>query len=298
MNTEVRLHVSDDQQQQHQQQQPYQQAQQQQQQSLQQQQQQQPHAQQQQEDPTASSIHILPSYSPTSAQQQQDPAAAEDKLPRYIQVSSVLEFARMVCALERTPRISFLHNYGGQKILSAQMDILKEKPIVYYTPMDSDGQYVCYGLKDGREQVSIVDSTSDASKLYSPIVRIKSLPRTLRPGNGTRDRYQPIELEDVSSLAKLTWMGWEEAPFPLFLFPHEGSWLLGIFTTFHDEGTSYFCHIVLDRDPEKPFLKFSTANGSTLTFVDDPSEHGYSYIKIIKLKDTHPLVDYDGRVQG
>ena len=64
----------------------------------------------------------------------------------------------------------------------------------------------------------VVDSTSDASKLYSPIIRIKSLPKTLRPGNGTLDRYQPIELEDVSSLAKLTW-GFDEVPFPLFLFP-------------------------------------------------------------------------------
>ena len=34
----------------------------------------------------------------------------------------------------------------------------------------------------------------------------------------TLDRYQPIQLEDMSSLAKLTW-GIEEIPFPLFLFP-------------------------------------------------------------------------------
>ena len=52
-----------------------------------------------------------------------------DKLPRYIQVSSTLEFSRLVCALERAPRISFLHEHEGKKILSVQMDILKEKPI-------------------------------------------------------------------------------------------------------------------------------------------------------------------------
>ena len=218
-----------------------------------------------------------------------------DKLPRYIQVSSTLEFSRLVCALERAPRISFLHEHEGKKILSVQMDILKEKPIVYYTPLENHGHYLCYALKGDNEHTEIVNSTSDASKLYSPIVRIKSLPATLRPGNGTPDRYQPIELEDLSSLAKLTY-GFEESPFPLFLFPHNDKWLVGVFMNFTEEGTSYFCHVVLDKDPQKPFLKFTNNNSEPL-FVNSPSEHGYSYVKIIKLKDTHPLVDY-GHLQN
>ena len=138
-----------------------------------------------------------------------------DKLPRYIEVSSTLEFSRLVCALERAPRVSFLHEHNGQKVLSVQMDILKEKPIVYYTPFEHSGHYICYGLKAGKEESNIVNSTSDASKLYSPIVRIKSLPDALKPGNGTTDRYQPIELEDLSSLAKLTW-GFKKSHFHCF----------------------------------------------------------------------------------
>ncbi len=218
--------------------------------------------------------------------------SSNDKLPRYIQVNSTLEFSRLVCALERVPRVCFLHDHDGQKILSVQMDVLKEKPIVYYTPLEQIGHYLCYGLKGGREESEIVNTTSDTSKLYSPIVRIKSLPKTLRPGNGTLDRYQPIELEDMSSLAKLSW-GFEEIPFPLFLFPHNNKWLIGLFMNFSEEGTSYFCHVVLDSDPQRPFMKFSSTNSSEPIFVENPSEHGYSYIKIIKLKDTHPLVDYD-----
>jgi len=221
---------------------------------------------------------------------------SDDKLPRYIQVNSTLEFSRLVCALERAPRVSFLHDYDGKKILSVQMDILKEKPIVYFTPLENIGHYLCYDLKGGKEKSEIVNTTSDTSKLYSPIVKIKSLPKTLRPGNGTLDRYQPIELEDLSSLAKLTW-GFDEIPFPLFLFPHNDKWLIGVFMNFTDEGTSYFCHVVLDSDPQKPFIKFSSSNGSEPIFVENPSEHGYSYIKIIKLKETHPLVDY-GHLQN
>ncbi|AFS83350.1 hypothetical protein [Candidatus Nitrosopumilus sediminis] len=219
-----------------------------------------------------------------------------DKLPRYIQVHSTLEFTRLVCALERAPRVSFLHDYDGKKILSVQMDVLKEKPIVYYTHLENNGHYLCYDFKGGKEKSEIVDTTSDASKLYSPIVRIKSLPKTLQPGNGTLDRYQPIQLEDMSSLAKLTW-GIEEVPFPLFLFPHNDKWLIGVFMNFNDEGTSYFCHVVLDSDPQKPFLKFTTSNTSQPAFVENTDEHGFSYIKIIKLKDTHPLVDY-GHLQN
>ncbi len=219
-----------------------------------------------------------------------------DRLPRYIQVHSILEFTRLTCALEYPPRVSFLHDYDGKKILSVQMDILKEKPVVYYTHFENNGHYLCYGLKNGQEESKIVNTTSDSSKLYSPIIKIKSLPKTLQPGNGTLDRYQPIQFEDISSFAKLTW-GSEEPPFPLFLFPHNDKWLIGVFTKFDDKGTSYFCHVVLDSDPLKPFLKFSTSNGSEPVFVENPSEHGYSYIKIIKLKDTHPLVDY-GHLQN
>ena len=61
---------------------------------------------------------------------------------------------------------------------------------------------------------------------------------------------------------------------------------------FNEEGDSYFCHVVLDDNPEKPYLKYSTHNGVQPSFVENPGEHGYSYIKIIKLKDTHPLVNY------
>jgi len=219
-----------------------------------------------------------------------------DKLPRYIQLASPLEFSRLVCALERAPRVSFLHEHEGNKVLSVQMDLLKEKPIVYFTPIENIGHYLCYGFKAGKEESLVVDSTKDTTRLYSPIVRIKSLPDNLKAGNGTNDKYHPIELEDLASLAKLSY-GFEEAPFPLFCFPNEGKWYVGVFMNFNEESASYFCHVKLDAEPNKPFLKFTTTNGAEPSFVDSPGEHGYSYIKIIRLKDTHPLVDY-GQLQN
>ncbi len=215
-----------------------------------------------------------------------------DKLPRYIELESTLEFSRLVCALERAPRVSFLHEHEGKKVLSVQMDLLKEKPIIYFTPIKNLGHYLCYGFKAGKEEADVVDSTTEIARLYSPIVKIKSLPASLKSGNGTDDKYFPIELEDMASLAKLSY-GFEESPFPLFSFPYNGKWLLGVFMNFNEEGSSYFCHVVLPEEPKKPFLKYTMTNGAQPSMVDNPGEHGFSYIKIIKLKDTHPLVDYD-----
>jgi len=139
----------------------------------------------------------------------------------------------------------------------------------------------------------MVDSTIDNSKLYSPIVKIKSLPKSLQPSSNTStEKYQPIEFEDVGSLAKLSY-GFDEAPFPLFSFPSNGKWFLGVFLNFNEDGDSFFCYVVLNEEPSEPFLRHTTTNGSQPTFVDNTSEHGYSYIKIIKLQETHPLVNYD-----
>ena len=216
-----------------------------------------------------------------------------DKPPTYIQVDSTQEFTRLVCALERIPRVSFLHDFNGQNVISVQMDVLKERPIIYYTPINSTGDYLSYGFKSGKEETSFVTSTTDSSCLYSPIIKIKSLPDTLK-GTKTEisDQYQPIELEDLASLVKLSY-GFEEAPFPLFSFPHNSNWLLGVFMNFNEEGSSYFCHVKLKNEPSRPFLKYSTTNGAEPLFVDNTVEHGYSYIKIIKLRETHPLVNYD-----
>ena len=214
-------------------------------------------------------------------------------LPNYVQLDSPLEFTRLVCALERSPRVSFLHEHNGKKVLSVQMDLLKEKPVIYFTPIENIGHYLCYGFNSGQEKLELVDTTLDNSKLYSPIIKIKSLPASLKPDiEASKEKYNPIELEDLSSLAKLSF-GYEEAPFPLFAFKQNDKWFMGVFLNFNEDGPSYFCHVSLDEEPTKPFLKYTTSKNTDPEFVNHTGEHGYSYIKIIKLKDSHPLVDYD-----
>lgn len=227
-------------------------------------------------------------------------AGEADALPRYIEVGSALEFSRLVCALERTPRVSFLHEHGGRPVLSTRVDLLKEKPIMYYAPLEGGGNggggdaghYLSYALRGGREESRMVSSAGDASSAYSPIVRIRSLPASLRQGNGSATKYHPVVLEDMASLARLSCIA-EDAPFPVFAFPRGGKWLVGVFMMFDEDGESYFCHVCSDDEPGGAFLRFPANGGGAASFADAPSDHGYAYVKVIRLKEEHPLVDYD-----
>lgn len=215
------------------------------------------------------------------------------KSPKYIQLASQLEFSRLVAALERTPRVSFQHEHDGKKILSIQMDLLKARPVIYYVPLDKNGHYLSYGFKNGKEESVIVDAVSESTKLYSPIVKIKELPPSLRQFQDEQlEKYELLELEDLASLAKISY-GYDEAPFPLFSFPHKDKWLIGVFMNFNEDGPSYFCHVALDSEPTQPFLKYAMYTGNVPVFTDNLNDHGYSYIKIIKLIETHPLIHYE-----
>lgn len=214
------------------------------------------------------------------------------KLPHYVQVADRIEFSRLVCALERVPRTSFSFMHEGTPSLAVQMDLLKERPIIYYTNEEKNGHYISYGFKGGKEDSDIVNTITNPTYLYSPIVRVKTLPPSLKQDTKTDDLnyYDPLELEDLESLVKLSY-GFEEAPFPLFAFPNGGKWMIGVFMNFNEsDEVSYFCHVTLDKEPPNPFLKYSSQNGVEPSFTPSVSEHGYSYLKVIKLKDKHPLV--------
>ena len=214
------------------------------------------------------------------------------KLPTYIEVADRIEFSRLVCALERVPRTSFSLEHDGKPVIAVQMDLLKERPVIYYATAEKTGHYISYGFKAGKEESDIVNTITNTTSLYSPIVRIKSLPPSLKQESKKEDipYYDPLELEDLASLAKLSY-GFEEAPFPLFKFSSGNKWFVGVFMNFNEsDEVSYFCHVILDKEPLNPFLKYSSQNGIEPSFVPSVSEHGYSYLKVIKLKDQHPLV--------
>ena len=73
------------------------------------------------------------------------------------------------------------------------MDLLKQRPIIYYVPLEKNGHYLAYGFKNGKEETSVVDAVSEATKLYSPIVKIKELPPSLRQHSDEQlEKYELI----------------------------------------------------------------------------------------------------------
>jgi hypothetical protein len=72
------------------------------------------------------------------------------KLPYYIELYDMTEFARLVCALERIPRTSFSFVFDGKEVISVQMDVLKERPVNYYVNNQKFGHYLSYGFKAGK----------------------------------------------------------------------------------------------------------------------------------------------------
>ena len=102
------------------------------------------------------------------------------KLPFYIEVADMLEFARMSCALERVPRTTFSFELNGKRVISVQMDLLKERSVNFFIPSDLNGHYLSYGFKGGKEDYEVVNTVTNPMYLYSPIVRVKSLPETMK----------------------------------------------------------------------------------------------------------------------
>ena len=56
--------------------------------------------------------------------------------------------------------------------------------------------------------------------------------------------------------------------------------------------TSYFYYVVLEQEIEKCFMKFSLQKSAAPSFSNHIDEHGYIYLKIIKLRDIHPLIKF------
>ena len=213
------------------------------------------------------------------------------KHPCYVEVSDMNEFSRLVCALERIPRTCFSFALDGKDVISVQMDLLKERPVSYYVQNTNTGHYLSYGFKTNKEDCNIVNTITNPTYLYSPIIKIKTLPESLKPETAEPEvMYESLELEDLTSLIKLSY-GFEESPFPLFAFSDGTKWLVGVFMNFNEsDEASYFCHVKIDYEPTKPFLKYSSKDGIEPSFVSGLTEHGYSYLKVIKLKGKHPLV--------
>jgi hypothetical protein len=213
----------------------------------------------------------------------------------FVRVGSLVEFGRLTCALERAPFPLFAFRNDGNVRLAAQVDLFMGTPIFYYVDAEKDGEFLAYRSTGEVEEVQLVESATNPTFIYGPIIRVKKLPKALEGKEEFEDKYMAVEVADVSSLVKVGAykMLFEEPPLPLFAFKNRGEWVLGTFARIDDyEEASIFFYARFKEEPMAGFMKYSPAKMSETAFSKKTDEHGFAYIKVVKLAEKHPLVEF------
>ncbi|HEY9399137.1 MAG TPA: hypothetical protein VIP29_04490 [Nitrososphaeraceae archaeon] len=219
------------------------------------------------------------------------------KSPFFIEVSTIQDFGRLVCAFERTPLLTFSFKSTEEDLLATQIDFLNNVPVIYYVRYASQGQFLGYRNSNGIEHVSIVENIQNPSVMYSPIISVDKFPPIFwrRPKGTKNSNYEPIKLSNFQSLIKIASykMIYEESPLPLFVFKStkKSKYVVGTALNMAEsDGISYFYYATIPENPVNSFIKYSSLKSEDPTFTNNIEEHGYIYIKLIKLFGSHPLV--------
>ena len=212
----------------------------------------------------------------------------------FVEVASLSDFARYVCASRENPLRAYSHKLNGKMILSSRR-VLSNSLLSFYVPITKTGRYISYSEKGGKEQSNIVTSTKALTN-YAPIINLSNIPSqfTVNPKR-IKDKFKPIEVKDLGSLARLTYNPEfpDEPDLALFLFPHKKKWIIGYITTIDFDETLYFFNYVkLEKEPTKSFMQYSMLDNKE-PFFTDTFRHGYQYLPIIKLKTHHKIFGLD-----
>ncbi len=213
----------------------------------------------------------------------------------YVRLSSMADLGRLSCALERAPFPLFAFRQGDGLRVAAQADLFMGTPIFYYFDTEKKGEFLAYRSSGETEEVQLVESASNAAYIYAPVIRIKKMPKELQSREQFEDKFLAVEVEDIGSLVKVGAykMLFEEPPLPLFGFKNGSNWIIGAFARIDDyEEASLFFYTRSDSEPSAGFVRYSPAKSTETAFSKKTDEHGFVYIKVIKLAERHPLVQF------
>ena len=208
----------------------------------------------------------------------------------YVELFSFNDLARYACAFREYPLRVYSHVLNETRILSCNW-ILANTLVIFYTPMKKFGRYISYQASGGKEYCNIVESTKVISK-YAPIIHMENKISPLPTRSQKHaDLFHPIKVNDLGSLARLTYDPAfpEEPNLTLFAIPFQNNWILGYVTSLEMDDVYYqFNYIQLDSEPSKPFVKYQGHEGKDPEFSDG-LEHGFSYLPIIKIKSEQKI---------
>jgi hypothetical protein len=238
-----------------------------------------------------------------STQKEELPQSKEIKPPAFIEAESLSDIARLVCALERAPLPLFAIKDSGKNMIATQLDLFRGIPVFYYSFSNEVKNFLGYRTIQYGEEILLEETPANPTLIHAPIIEIVKFPLVFQKGlkdlgslkrqNG--QKFLSLEVKDLVSLVKVASYKilFEEPPLPIFAFPsqNKGKWVLGAFTRIEDyEEASIFFYCEHDSRPEQNFVKYSM-NKADATLTNRTDEHGNVYIKIIRLKHTHPLVE-------
>ncbi|MDH3385841.1 MAG: hypothetical protein OEL77_07510 [Nitrosopumilus sp.] len=196
----------------------------------------------------------------------------------------------MVCAFREYPLRVYSHEYNGTRVFSSSLT-LANTLLLFYTPMTKFGRYISYNATGGKEYCDVVESAK-AISTYAPIIHLESEISSLTTETEKiSDKFHPIRIKDLGSLARLTYDPEfpDEANLALYAIPHNNSWVLGYLTSLSMDNVFYqFNYVELNSEPMKPFVKYQ-GNDSNEPELSDTFGHGFSYLPIIKIKNEHPI---------
>lgn len=208
----------------------------------------------------------------------------------FVEAADFGSFARYVCALREHPLRVYCHDFNKKRVVSSRR-ILSKSLFSIYTTAPKTGRYVSYNAKAGKEEFSVVTSTKSFAQ-YAPIINLHSIPsKFIINPKKINEKFIPVHVEDLGSLARLTYDPElpDEIDLTLFLFPQKSKWIIGYITSIDLEEILYFFnYVVLDKEPTKPFLQYSNTDDKTPVFTDK-FQHGLSYLPVVKLKEGHPI---------
>ena len=207
-----------------------------------------------------------------------------------MELSSFNDLARFVCAFREYPLRVYSHEFQGTRILSSSLT-LANTLLLFYTPMTKFGRYISYNSTGGKEYCDIVENTKDIST-YAPIIHFESEISSLdMETEKISDKFHPIKVKDLGSLARLTYDPEfpDETKLTLYAIPQNNSWAIGYLTTLEMDDVFYqFNYVELDSEPMKPFLKYGGRDGKDPK-LSETFDHGFSYLPIIKIRNEHPI---------
>ena len=212
----------------------------------------------------------------------------------YVGLESLLDLGRLSCALERAPFPLFAFMHGKATRIAAQADLFMGTPVFYYFDNGVVDEFLAYRITGEGEEVQLVNSASNASYLYAPVIRIRKMPPVLDQKESFQDKFMSIEVENIPSLVKVGAYKtlFEEPPLPLFAFRKEKGWVVGTFARIDDyEEASIFFYTSVEEEPSG-FLRYSYDKITETTYVKRTDEPGFHYIKVVKLVEPHPLVQF------